>query len=340
MNLHFVLCLERTGSSMLAAMLNASPKVIAPSEEPFLLYFKKKYGSITNWTDAQLISFASDFFLLHDKNLSVYFNTREDFIDTLLNSEREVSFLDICKIVYLNFYPHKDKSAVTTIVDKQIKYSYLPEKISRISPSSKFVILTRNPLDNLASWKKRGLGKAQDGLYLSEVWRDIYSILHEFHQDRANITMHVKYEDLVNQPEKTLHSICDFLSIEFQVSMLNFNENFGQFTKESSDQDQQFIEKLNDFHSGLHQPINHENINIYDQFFNQRDIDLISLNCEKAAANFGYKLPTVTTKNIRLSSFKRFRSRWSRRYILKVYYLTPIGIKKFFRKIRKKKVVA
>ena len=41
--IHFVLCTERTGSSMLSLMLNLNQEVISPSEEQFALYFYKKY---------------------------------------------------------------------------------------------------------------------------------------------------------------------------------------------------------------------------------------------------------------------------------------------------------
>ena len=41
--IHFVLCTERTGSSMLSLMLNLNQEVISPSEEQFALYFYKKH---------------------------------------------------------------------------------------------------------------------------------------------------------------------------------------------------------------------------------------------------------------------------------------------------------
>ena len=41
--IHFILCTERTGSSLLSLMLNISPKVLSPSEEPFALFLYNKY---------------------------------------------------------------------------------------------------------------------------------------------------------------------------------------------------------------------------------------------------------------------------------------------------------
>jgi len=325
---------------MLTAMLNSSAKIIAPSEEPFLLYFKSKYGSINHWSDQKLLTFANDFFLLHDKNLNVYFNSRSALEKSLLSMDRNSSYLDVCKQVYLNFYPEKDKAQVQTIIDKQIKYSYLPNKIVESCPDSKFIILTRNPLDNLASWKKRGLGNNDKANYLSEVWNDANTILYSFLTRNKEICLHIKYEELATRPESTLKEICTFLGLEFDPGMLNFNENFSEFTEKSTSRDPKFIEKLNDFHSGLHQSANEENIDIYTNFFNTSEVDLIIQNCNATAADFGYSLPPASAITKGISGFTKFKSRWSRRYKLKVYFLIPFGFKKMFRKIRKKKVAA
>jgi hypothetical protein len=340
MNLHFILCLERTGSSMLATMLNCSNELISPSEEPFLLYFNKKYGKTTFWSDEKLINFAEEFFLLHDKNLKVYFNTKEQLIENLLKINRNSPFLEVCKIVYLNFYPEMDKINVQTIIDKQIKYSYRPNDIASICPEAKFIVLTRNPLDNLASWRKRELGAIQDATFLSEIWRDLYSILFKFSQKNSEKVLHLKYEDLVSSPEESLKRICSFLAIEYKESMLLFNEHFNQFTETSIQKDPKFTDRLNNFHSGLHKQVNSENIDIYNKFFSKEEVDLICSNCKDVANEFGYQLPEFELKSDSALSFKKIRSRWRRRHILNIYFHTPFWLKKFLRNMRPKTVDA
>jgi hypothetical protein len=340
MNLHFILCLERTGSSMLTAMLNSSAKIIAPSEEPFLLYFQSKYGNITLWTDEKLISFANDFFLLHDKNLNIYFETKTNLIKSLLAVDRNLTYIDICKQVYLNFYPEKDKSEIKTIIDKQIKYSYLPHKIANTCPDSKFIILTRNPLDNLASWKKRNLGNNNKASYLGEVWNDANRILFDFLQSKSKSCFHLKYEELAAQPESKLQEVCNFLDIKFEPCMLEFNKKFSEFTKKSVARDPEFIDRLSDFHSELHKSVNENNIGIYKEHFTSIEANLIIQNCKITAESFGYTLEPANDLKQKISAYSKFKSRWSRRYKLKIYFLAPFFLKRILRMIRKKKVAA
>ena len=64
---HFILCTERTGSSLLSLMLNLHPNILSPSEEPFALYFWKKYRNKENWSEDDIVKYVDQFFLLAEK---------------------------------------------------------------------------------------------------------------------------------------------------------------------------------------------------------------------------------------------------------------------------------
>jgi hypothetical protein len=72
-SIHFILCTERTGSSLLCLMLNLHPEIISPSEEPFALYLYPNYHKIVTWTDEDIAYYVEDFFLLAEKNMALYF---------------------------------------------------------------------------------------------------------------------------------------------------------------------------------------------------------------------------------------------------------------------------
>lgn len=338
--LNFILCNERTGSSMLTAMLNTSDHVLSPSEEPFLLYFHGKYGHITKWTNDQLNDFVDDFFLLHDKNISVYFDKKAIVKARLSSIKKEATYLDICKHIYMNFYPAKNKDKVGHIVDKQIKYVYHWEKLIRLVPEAKFILLIRNPLDNLASWRKRNLGRSSGAMYLADEWNDINKILLDFSLKHPSKTHIVKYEDLVSEPTSTLQKICDFLLIPYNEDMINFSESFQELARSTSDKDPQFSDKLKDFHSGLYQEVNTKNIDSYRTYFNQKEIDIICTHCSSVAQAFNYPLPEHSKRRPLFGFVSVFKSRLSRRYLLRFYFKLPFSWKKGIRKLRSKKVSA
>ena len=62
--LHFILCTERTGSSLLSLMLNLHSSILCPSEEPFALYFWNTYKNKIDWEEKDIINYVNSFFTL------------------------------------------------------------------------------------------------------------------------------------------------------------------------------------------------------------------------------------------------------------------------------------
>lgn len=325
---------------MLSAMLNTSEKVISPSEEPFLIYLSDHYGSITKWSDDKIDAFVDDVFLLHDKNVKIYMEPKEEVKSSLKSTPRPTNYLDACKQVYLQFYPEKDKHQVTTIVDKQIKYTYYTDELVQRCPESKFVILVRNPLDNLSSWRKRNMGSSQHALYLSEVWRSHYNKLWQFHEKHPNKTLLLNYEDLVTDPETKLKQVCAFLGIKFQQRLIEFQHQFNEFSRKSRSRDPKFIERLDDFHSGLKKAVNTANVNIYSNHFEAKEQHQIRAHCAEIARKYGYDLQPEQKMYQYGKWWWVFRARWSKINLLKMYRWIPLNWKKQFRKRRAKHVDA
>ena len=324
---------------MLATMLNCSPEILATSEEPFILYFRNTYGEVTQWEDKKIEAFVNDFFLLHDKNLKVYFSDKETTIANLMSKDRNVGYIDMCKNLYLNFYPDQDKSRVKTIIDKQIKFSYHPHLIEELVADAKFAVLVRNPLDSLSSWRKRKMGKSLNATYLADMWNDLYSILESFSKNNKR-TIVIRYEDLVQKPEQNLQILCAHFGVEYTSDMLNFNNEFKSFTKDAGERDPNFSARLHDFHSGLHKPISNENIGIQDEFFSKEEQDVILTICEDTMRNLGYEVPEFTSRTEPNSDRLRKQSKKNRRKLLTIYLKTPFWAKKMARKVRGKKVDA
>ena len=122
--IHFVLCTERTGSSLFSMMLNLHSEILSPSEEPFALYFWRKYRHKTEWSEKDVSSYVDQFFAIAEKNLDLYFSKKEVFLKSLLHHREFLNYNRIVKLTYLHFLDTKSKSHVSVIVDKQIKYFF------------------------------------------------------------------------------------------------------------------------------------------------------------------------------------------------------------------------
>jgi hypothetical protein len=154
-SLNFILSTGRTGSTLLSSMLNMHPNVISTSEEPFAYNLYPKYHSITNWDDKTILEFCNDFFLFSEGKLEPQFGNKEDLSKILKSNQSHLNGNMEIKLAYFAFFPNKNKENITTIVDKELAFHHVMEKVASYYPTSKFIILYRDPRDNVLIKLKR-----------------------------------------------------------------------------------------------------------------------------------------------------------------------------------------
>ena len=333
---HFILCTERTGSSLLSLMLNLHTKIICPSEEQFALYFSNKYRQKVNWTDNDIEKYVEEFCLLFEKNSDLYFSDKQTFLRNLKQHREILNYSRLIKLSYLHFIEMKDKSEIEVIVDKQIKYFFhLPELI-KLFPTAKFIVLTRDVRDNIISKKNRALNWNQHPFFLAYLWSQSYSNIHLL-KDKSVLL--VKFEDFIAHSETTLTKICHFLNQEFQTSMLQTEGVFNRLIDSKKERlNKQYVEKLKDFHSGLNSVPNTKKIGVYKDM-DANELRVIESICGKLLENFDYTLTEEQVNNFSIKKlYYSFLAKCYRAYLLKYYLKIPLSIKVFIKKLRSKKI--
>ena len=335
--IHFILCTERTGSSLLCLMLNLHPEIISPSEEPFALYLYPKYHKIVAWTDEDIASYVEDFFLLAEKNMDLYFTRRATFHAELLANKAILTYERIVKISYLNFYDsdQKNKSSVRVIVDKQIKYVYHLDAIQHLFPSAKFLLLVRDVRDNIVSKSIRKLNWNKHPFFLASIWKGAYARMLALPEKNRLI---IKFEDLIQSPESALKKTCSFLSLEFSSSMLNTEGVFENYVRSQKEKlDPAFTEKLLAFHSGIRSPLDSKKIGQYKAFLSQKDLRIIEGKCQNQLKSYRYEdIAENKSSSIRFSAYQ-FLAFLYRPFLLKLYLQLPLGLKLKFKKRRNRR---
>lgn len=334
---HFILCTERTGSSLMSLMLNLHSKIICPSEEQFALYFAKKYSQKVYWTDSDIEKYVDEFWLMFEKNIDLYFSDKQTFLKNLKQHREILNYRRLIKLSYLHFLDTKDKNEIEVIIDKQIKYFFhLPEIIS-IFPESKFIVLTRDVRDNIVSKKNRALNWSKQPYFLAYLWFQTYSNLERL---KSKDFMIVKYEDFILNTPATLELICQFINQDFQLKMLDTIGVFDQFVEDKKYKlDKDYIAKLKDFHSGLNGLPNSNKIGIYkiSPSFELNEIESI---CGSLLRKFEYPVSFSKSKHMPLKRvYYSFLAKCYRAYLLKFYLKIPLFIKVFIKSIRKRESV-
>jgi len=341
LKLNFILATARTGSTLLSAMLNAHPNVVSTFEEPFAYNLYPKYKNVIKWTSETIQEFCFDFYLFSEGFLEIQFGTKRD-LETLLEINKQSLTAEIAiKLAYLCFFPNKDKSEITTIVDKQLKFHFCLKEVAVFYPQSKFIILYRDPRDT--ALLRRRLLKIENikrlGFYtISNSWKNVYERLQKFKKKiDGNRFLEIKYEDLVSNPEIELKKICSFMDIPYNHLMLKFDEqviNEMARNREKLSVDTQNLISL--LHEGISQKVHTNKVGIWKQGLKKEEADLIWTICGDLAEKIGYKGDEHFVKqNIKTATYYlTYLTMVARKSITFLYYHSPFFVRHLIKKIK------
>jgi Sulfotransferase family len=334
--IHFILCTERTGSSLLATMLNMNSSLIVASEEPFALYFSGKYGKISDWNESRIKAYVHDFFSLFEKNAALFFEHKERFTQCLINHASILNYDRLIKLTYLNFYDCdiKNKDSIKVILDKQMKYVFHKEEITRSFPNATFLILTRDVLNNIEAKARRGIDFFSHPYYLSNVWKLTYDEALGFPR-----TQILAFETFISDPEAALKTLNTFWGVSFESSQLNYQAGFhALIVHRAYLLTPQYVEKISDFHRGILDASprsKQQNANP----LSEKHQGIILKQTNETRKKLGYTAPSTAIKltlwDTTSWTFYHMLALLFRPYLWRIYRLLPLKLKRIIRRRKK-----
>jgi hypothetical protein len=203
----------RSGTTLLAVMLDSHPKVAVPPETAFLpelcklasrepaalrerffdLVTTDRWG-VSNWNDLGL--------------------DREHFRQRLV----ELSEFSITAGLRVLFGMYADRAGKPLYGEKTPADASFMPGIATLLPEARFVHIVRDPRDVVLS-----LGRTSVGLGVEQAARQWATIVATARAARGHVAhLHeVRYEDLLAEPEARLRAICAFLDLEYSARMLD-----------------------------------------------------------------------------------------------------------------------
>lgn len=226
----FVLGNRRSGTTMLRLMLTCHPHIAIPPEGGFIVQLGWSYGHYSALSRYDIIKFVDDLFELG--------NTPDWNFDknTLLRSLQGLapcSFPVLINGVYQEYISRNfskknrwgDKTTGIGMVD------YLP-LINQFFPSSQFLHIVRDGRAVFSSYK-RVPHLSSNASQVAMEWRWNIERIRRFGKfvgpDRYS---EIKYETLVQEPEKILRRVCEFLQEPFSNQMIDFAQQNRQLELE------------------------------------------------------------------------------------------------------------
>lgn len=275
----FLMCSERSGSNFITKMMNSHSQITGPSAKhifnPVLRsYFR--YGDLNcsdNWEALLkhiLALFQVDFSVW---KLELDLNNLKDMAPT-------GDLPGLLKAIYQAEANENGKEHVF-IKENQI-YEFFPYLQTHFS-DAKFVYLTRDPRDMALSWKKN-----------KNIPGGVVRAARQWKKDQQKFLMNaallrevdqiysLKYEDLIEEPDRYTGEICHFLGLEYEVGMLSFNRDI--LTQKNA--------QMNSAWANLAKGVIKDNKDKYKKYLSTTEIKVIEKICCDEMRYLGYALQT------------------------------------------------
>jgi len=220
--LFFITGRGRSGTWLLKSILDSHPKISVAPESIFILQMYSKYGKIKDWGNSRINAFVED--LSKDQKISGWWNIKFSELQHFIIQRNPESYKEVCQSVYEYYAKIHNKDNVHVVGDKNPEYSLKLLNLSKIFPESVYIILTRDPRDNISSYMNVNFD-LNNPYSLAARWNFFHKKIFYAQSKLKDKVLLVRYEDLIIDPENTLKKICEKTGIDFDSQILEFYKN-------------------------------------------------------------------------------------------------------------------
>lgn len=148
-----------------------------------------------------------------------------EFVEGLPGGEQD--FVDACRAWSDTLYGRMLSTAQGSVfMDKTPAYSLITGFLTRIYPDAHYIALTRHPLAILSSYANSFFGGDYDAAYSFNPILDRYvPAIAGFLRDESVNKVHVRYEEVVSDPQPHLERIFTHMGLEHEPQTANYGEH-------------------------------------------------------------------------------------------------------------------
>jgi len=205
----------RSGTSLLAVMLDSHPLLAVPPETAFLGLLAQLQGPPASvrqrfleivTTDRIMVSNWSDFGLDCDA------------LQRRLEAIEPFTVEAGLRAFYTLYAEGLDKPRSG---EKTPDYVLIMPQVAALLPEAHFIHVIRDPGDTALSWRKTWFAPAQDFVALGKNWRR-YVEAGRRAETLVPSYIEVRFEKLVLEPERELKRVCAYLALPWDPAMLDY----------------------------------------------------------------------------------------------------------------------
>ncbi len=272
----FVIGAERSGTTLVMAMLGAHPKIAVPEVAwyyPRFYPYLYTYGNLNERQNIKTL-IGEMIFGLKTPFWNMQVNPRT-IVDELYEKTYQKTFGGVYDAILTKFSESQNKPRWG---EKTPYNLFFLGAIINDFPDGQIIFVTRDGRDASADYLESSFGPTN--IYCAaEIWKMCQNTVSPWRKKLSDKQwMDVKYEELVRRPKDVLQKICDFIDEKYSPIMLDFyNSDIARARGATRD------------HKPLGSPVSDKYIGIYKYLLSQRDQEIFTGVAHDELVEYGYE---------------------------------------------------
>jgi hypothetical protein len=180
----------------------------------------------------------------------------------------------------------------TLYVNKNPLHSLYLNELQELNPESKFIWMMRDYRANVFS-RIQSVHLKSSNVYFNAVrWVYFYKKINHFQDKNPNKVMILRYEDLVESPEKHSEKVLAFLDADIHQNLPSLLLPYQKKYKTEVASNYQGIERMEKRFGDLAQPIHTDTIDKWKNGLSKHQIRIAEVICGKLGSKQGYQATT------------------------------------------------
>lgn len=330
--LHFIIGMGRSGTTILSKLLNRYSEIHALPEINFFTFFFRYYSTKQHFTttDIELFFKQIEYYVAthYTPIWQIQLPEAKQSVINELAKNPQLDYVTICKLIFKQIQVvGVDKSQANILLHKSPITTLFANKIISRFPQTKFIWIVRDYRASLLSLKQSIHSKSSNIAYNATRWNSYNQRALELFKKYPNNVLLIKYEDLVCEPTTVFQNIEQFLGITNQYEKTNFEEIQLEKIMHlplSEKQKERYLKK----HTDLQKPLNTSRVSVWKEQLSLQEIEIAECICNTLGSELHYMPTTSITNYLKKISFSKpiIKAKWDicKEYIL--FYL-PVKLK-------------
>ncbi len=230
----FIVGAARSGTTLLQYMLRSHPDISLPTAEshffiPFYLR-RMEFGDLTQYKNLHALIneiYHSKISFFNDDLHGINFNVEE--ITTTLHHQECTTIPEVITGI---FRANAKAEQKTRWGDKTPYYILHLDTLLEMFPDAQFVHLIRDGRDCALSMLQRKWDLKIFNIYhAAYTWEKYVQAGRTFSVGHPECYLEIRYEDILNNPKRSMHDLCNFLNVPYDDALIEFKKSIGAGNK-------------------------------------------------------------------------------------------------------------